>query len=121
MKKWQLLAFRNKIYYSIRVRFNICVELFQKHCPVKIAREFPVSKLCGAVLYDSADNEYTCDRPMSIKAYNTGDGWLFFWECDEESHECTDMEDNFIDKWYPFMFGVWCTAKDLRRIGIEVV
>ena len=61
-----------------------------------------------------------CHKPPHVYALDTGDGWLFFWDC-----ECGDIsdlrgDDSFLDGYFPFLFG-WATGKDLGRIGIEVV
>ena len=61
-----------------------------------------------------------CDTDIKIRAYNTGDGWLFFWDCEEQHLVDGDSSDEYIDGWFPFLFG-WATGKDLERIGIEVV
>jgi hypothetical protein len=60
-----------------------------------------------------------CHHPPIIHAYHTGDGWLFFWDC-EGRHISDRRPEEYITDWFPFLFG-WATAKDLERIGIEVV
>ena len=62
-----------------------------------------------------------CHKPPHIYALHTGDGWLFFWDC-EGQHISEERQDRYvyIANWFPFLFG-WATAKDLGRIGIEVV
>jgi hypothetical protein len=52
-----------------------------------------------------------------ICAHNTGDGWVFYWQCDDGCGEW----DGYIEDWYPFWFGAWCKGKDLERLGIEVM
>lgn len=59
-----------------------------------------------------------CYKKPEIYAYHTGDGWMFFWDC--EGQHISDRTDEFIVGWFPFLFG-WATEKDLGRIGIEVV
>lgn len=48
-------------------------------------------------------------------AIDTGDGWVFVWECE---NYCGN--DGYIENWFPFYFG-WCNGKDLKRYGIEVL
>ncbi len=63
-----------------------------------------------------------CNTDIMIYAYHTGDGWLFFWDC-EEQHVSDRIGADlgfYIVDWFPFLFG-WATGKDLGRIGIEVV
>jgi hypothetical protein len=59
-----------------------------------------------------------CGKEMALLATNTGDGWAFFWEC-QNYDNCGEQGEDM--EWYPFMFGAWCSSKDLERIGIEVV
>ena len=61
-----------------------------------------------------------CHKPPKIHACDTGDGWLFLWDC--ECGDTSDLrgDDSFLDGYFPFLFG-WATGKDLERIGIEVV
>ena len=60
-----------------------------------------------------------CHVPPTIHAYFSGDGWMFFWDC-EGQHISDRYPDDFLFDWFPFLFG-WATEKDLARIGIEVV
>ena len=62
-----------------------------------------------------------CHTDIKIYAYNTGDGWLFFWDC-EQQHISNYGEENefYIKDWFPFLFG-WATGADLEKIGIEEV
>ena len=59
-----------------------------------------------------------CNTDIKIYAYHTGDGWSFFWDCEEQ--HVSDRGKGDIVGWFPFLFG-WATGKDLGRIGIEVV
>jgi hypothetical protein len=59
-----------------------------------------------------------CCKDMDIHAYDTGDGWMFWWDCENE--HWMDKEMMMIIGWFPFVFG-WATYDDLRRIGIEVM
>ena len=59
-----------------------------------------------------------CHKPPTIRAIYTGDGWLFFWDC--EGWHISDRKEEYIVGWFPFLFG-WATGKDLERIGIEVI
>ncbi len=59
-----------------------------------------------------------CHVPPTIHAHDTGDGWLFFWDC--EGQHISDMYPDKDITGFPFLFG-WATARDLGRIGIEVV
>ena len=62
---------------------------------------------------------YECDTEIKIYAYDTGDGWSLFWDC--ENQHISNFGDEFlIIGWFPFLFG-WATGKDMERIGIEVV
>ncbi len=61
-----------------------------------------------------------CNMEKKIYAYDTGDGWFFFWDC-EGQHVSDIFDDGYIIVgWFPFLFG-WATFRDLERIGIEVV
>ena len=60
-----------------------------------------------------------CNTDIKIYAYDTGDGWSLFWDC-ENQHVNNYGDEYFIVGWFPFLFG-WATGKDLERIGIEVV
>ena len=62
----------------------------------------------------------TCYQKPRIFAHNTGDGWVFFWDCDEQHIIDRNGDSSMIVGWFPFLFG-WATGKDLERIGIEVV
>jgi hypothetical protein len=60
-----------------------------------------------------------CNEVMNkLCAYDTGDGWMFFWEC---KNNCGETDEAGIEDWYPFLFGAWSSEKDLERAGIEVV
>jgi hypothetical protein len=65
-----------------------------------------------------------CDSDIKIYAHHTGDGWYFFWDCEDQHvsdhHIARSIEDDSLIGWFPFLFG-WATGKDLERIGIEVV
>ena len=61
-----------------------------------------------------------CNTDIKIHAYNTGDGWYFFWDCDEQHIIDKVGDEAGIVGWFPFLFG-WATAKDLEGIGIEIV
>ena len=63
-----------------------------------------------------------CNTDIKIYAYHTGDGWYFFWDCEEQHvSDRIGAELGFYTVgWFPFLFG-WATGKDLERIGIEVV
>lgn len=98
-----------KIYWTLHNKKNDFQVWFAKNFPFKIPRKFP--KPPGQICL-------MCDKPRNILvAVDSGDGWLFFWECEEGCGEA----DEPIENWYPFCFGVWCKPKDLEKIGIEVV
>lgn len=50
-----------------------------------------------------------------LSAINTGDGWLFMWECSGGCGDGLDIE------WYPYWFGHYCTSDDLEQLGIDVL
>lgn len=56
-----------------------------------------------------------CGVKYKIGAYNDGEGWSFFWICDEGC----DWE-NFIDYWFPYANG-WANAGELAAHGVEVI
>jgi len=61
-----------------------------------------------------------CHSTIKIYAHHTGDGWMFFWDC-EGQHTSDRLGDrSYIVGYFPFLFG-WATGKDLIKIGIEVV
>ena len=62
-----------------------------------------------------------CSKNPKIYAYHTGDGWMLFWDCEEQHlSELNKCEKYMIIGWFPFLFG-WASGKDLERIGIKVV
>ena len=61
-----------------------------------------------------------CHTDIKIYAYHTGDGWMFFWDCELQHISYIDGDCGMIIDWFPFLFG-WATGKDMGRIGIEVV
>jgi hypothetical protein len=84
-------------------------EWFAQHCPVKIPTKRPI---CPELPCEE------CGKVMNkIVAYYDGDGWSFFWDCE---NECSGGEEP-INNWYPFMFSAWCKGSDLARIGIKEV
>lgn len=93
--------------YWYRARRDVR-ELVGKHAPkIRTARPKPTGETCSH-----------CGKPLSnLVALWTGDGWIFFWECDEHcgASEC------YVETWWPFLFGAWCSTNDLHRIGIEVL
>ncbi len=56
-----------------------------------------------------------CRKLFAIHAYNTGDGWDFWWDCENEHWLEEDI--THITGWFPFVFG-WANGKDLAKIGI---
>ena len=61
-----------------------------------------------------------CNTDIKIYAYDTGEGWSLFWNCEEQHIIDQWGDETNIVGWFPFLFG-WATGKDLERIGIEVV
>jgi hypothetical protein len=77
-----------------------------KNFPFYICKKFPEisSKTCSE-----------CHGKFSkIIAIDTGDGWEFMWECENNCGYCEPICD-----WWPFWFGKWASCKDLNKIGIE--
>lgn len=91
---------RLKIYFD---------EHLAKYMP-RIPRKKPKAPVCE---YCFAKTLKTI--PMKLKAYQDSDGWDIFWECEE----CSDNQGLDV-LWFPFVFN-WANAKDMERIGIEVV
>lgn len=54
----------------------------------------------------------SCGQTLKLMAVDTGDGWDFFFDCD-------DACDPIWIEWWPFLFGAWCGRRDLELIGIE--
>lgn len=59
--------------------------------------------------------EMCAELPDRLIAHNTGDGWLFSWEC---PNYC-GWEENFIYEWPFIRPSVW--GHDLESVGFEVV
>jgi hypothetical protein len=103
---------KRKLRYQIqRWRYTLresLSEWFGKHVPKIPARRPPApDRRCGS-----------CGEPLDqIMAIDTGDGWAIFWEC---KNYCGWEEAN-IEDWWPYLFRAWCKAKDLERVGIEVL
>ena len=106
-----------KIYYrliSYRYRFK---EWFFENITPKLPK-IPTKK----PTYPGVPICIECHKPPKIYAVHTGDGWLFFWDC-EGQHISEERAERYVfiaTNWFPFLFG-WATGKDLERIGIEVV
>ncbi len=101
--------FLQKFIGYMIINFLLFKEWFQKNCPVHIPtrRPKPPTEPC------------VCGKPFDrLIALDTGDGWMFLWECENYCGEC-DPEG--INDWWPFLFGVWATGNQLERIGIEVL
>ena len=60
----------------------------------------------------------SCGQPVKPHALDTGDGFLFFWDCSEGCCLVGDQE-LFIDTW-PFIEDVACVP-DLEAAGFEFV
>ena len=60
-----------------------------------------------------------CETDIIIYAYHTGDGWLFYWDCEEQHVSNFASDGGIVVGYFPFVFG-WATAGDLEKIGIEV-
>jgi len=59
-----------------------------------------------------------CGEPIiKIVAVDTGDGWSLMCEC---PNDC-GMAEVYLVAWWPYLFGAFCNAKQLRAAGIEVV
>jgi len=59
-----------------------------------------------------------CGKPLNVPCvYNTGDGWIGFWECEELHGE---DEEYMSDDWWPFIDDV-ATEDDFRRIGFAII
>ena len=98
-------------FWSWRVRlFGDLHEWIARHAPlIPVAKPKPP---LGAFCPD-------CRHLLTkICAVDTGDGWAFFWECEDNCGAADCFVD---DSWYPFRFGAYCNSKDLAAIGIEVV
>lgn len=91
-------------FHSRKIQFQ---EWFAKIFPFKIPMPKPkFPKIVCSI----------CNEPFSkIVAIDTGDGWCFMWECENNCGYGDSVEN-----WYPFWFGVWCNSKDLDKLGIEV-
>jgi hypothetical protein len=103
----KLIYAKNRIrrfYYSLKTEWE---EKYCRYMP-KIKNKFPDAP-CGGYCPK-------CYKPLRICAYNTGDGWYFWWDCENE-HWLEEDITKIID-WFPFVFG-WCSGNDLRKIGIE--
>ena len=61
----------------------------------------------------------SCKTDIKIYAHNTGDGWYFFWDCENQHVSNFDYEPYLVG-WFPFLFG-WANGKDLERVGIEEI
>ena len=101
-----------RLIWNLRLDKNSICEWVAKNFPFHIPLKKPIctNELC-----------MWCGLPMNkLCAIDTGDGWLFEWECESF---CGDSPDdrNIIENWYPFLFGAWSSDKDLMRIGIEVL
>ena len=92
----------------LRAKTEAC-ESFQKNCPIHIPRKLPItSKKCTE-----------CGKPLKIFAYWTGDGYVFEWECENGCAMHPGEFERDYPGWWPFLFGVWATSDQLRKIGIE--
>lgn len=107
MKIYEQPVWLRKIYYPIEYYIREKIEQYCKYLP-KIKTKFP----------DAPHGGYCplCHDPLIIHAYNTGDGWDFWWDCENE--HWLEEEITHIIGWFPFVFG-WANSKDLLKIGIE--
>jgi hypothetical protein len=97
-----------RAYWTLRSVWMDFCEWFSKHCPVHIPTRRP--KPLG--------NCYECKKSRNrLCAYDTGDGWFFFWECE---NGCGTDEEGIVG-WYPFWFGAWANTFQLEQVGTEVV
>ena len=104
-----------KIYNRIRSKRYRFKEWFFENIAPKLPK-IPIRKPDYPGMYDICER---CNTDIKIYAYDTGDGWSLFWDC-EEQHISNFGDDGLIVGWFPFLFG-WATGEDLERIGIEVV
>ncbi len=56
-----------------------------------------------------------CGKPFTRMVASRDEGWMFFWECENNCGygDC-------VEGWFPYKYG-WANGDDLERAGIEVV
>ena len=111
MKINKLVRTKNRIR-SYKWRFK---EWFFENITPKLPK-IPTQK----PIYPGAPICPECHAPPTIHAYNTGDGWMFFWDCDGQHIVDRRGDKANIVGWFPFLFG-WANGRDLEKIGIEVI
>lgn len=96
-------------WYWITIWHDFTYEWLPKHIHFKIRTRMPKPSIycseCGKLL-------------NKIVAVDTGDGWLFEWQHENDCGTEDGLDD--LAKWYPFWFGVYCNRHDLEKLGIEV-
>ncbi len=99
-----------KVYWTLRTSIRYWWEdWFLRYIMPRIKTPFPPAPHGGHCPQ--------CNNPLKMYAYNVGDGWVFWWDCEDA---CLG-DENLIEDWYPFRWGAWATGDELAKIGIEVV
>ncbi len=102
-----------KIKYRLLGKYYRLKEYFYNNIAPKLPK-IPTKKPTFPGMSDICKR---CKTDIKIYAYFTGDGWEFFWDC-ENQHLIDFGEDEYIIVgWFPFLFG-WATSRDLAKIGI---